>query len=620
MIYHNSQEEYYRSPLGAIERGNDLNIKIKTPKRIKNVSICYWSESAGNVKKEMDLFEETEKFNVYSITFNVGMKPQLLWYNFNFENEDFFYGNNEDGLGGEGKAYKNKPLSYQVTIYKKITVPTWYKESVVYQIFPDRFKRGESLDPFAGEKKDSLIHTSWDNKPHYIRNEKGEVIYWDFFGGNLEGVMEEEDYLHELGISCIYFNPIFEARSNHRYDTGDYHKIDPMLGTNEYFKKMMLKLDRKGIKVILDGVFSHTGADSIYFNKWNSYDSVGAYNSQDSKYFNWYIFGKYPDKYESWWGVTDLPNVDEMDPDYQDFIYNNPDGVIRYWLENGAAGWRLDVVDELPEQFIKKIRKAVKETKEDAVIIGEVWEDASNKVSYGKNREYLLGETLDAATNYPLRDMLISYVSGEMTAEMLHRKIMSMYENYPRESFYSNFNMLGSHDVERIGSLVSKEELKACVFFQMAFPGVPVVYYGDEVGLKGYKDPDNRRTYPWGNEDKELLKIFKDAIKMRKENRVFIDGDFASGFCNKNVYYFIRKTKGEEAIILMNNGKEEADYKIELEEETDYFLDFANKEKHIVESKSLEGKIKPGQIKVLFKKKDYLFLKEAPGSSATLLP
>ncbi len=603
MIYHNSQEEYYRSPLGAIERGNDLTIRIKAPTRIEEAFIHYWTGSTGNIRLAMSIFEKKEDFKIFTVTFNVGMKAQLLWYNFSFNEGEMFYGNNEDGLGGEGKVYKNKPLSFQVTIYKKQIVPTWYKESIIYQIFPDRFNKSINSDPLKGDKKDSLVHTSWENKPHYIRNEKGEVIYWDFFGGNLEGVMEKLDYLQELGINCIYFNPIFKARSNHRYDTGDYHTIDPMLGTNEYFKKMTQELDKKGIKVILDGVFSHTGADSIYFNKFENYDSLGAYNSQNSKYFNWYIFGKYPEKYESWWGVADLPNVDEMEPGYQDFIYNNPDGVIRYWLDNGAAGWRLDVVDELPEQFLKEIRKAAKETKEDSVIIGEVWEDASNKVSYGKNREYLLGEELDGATNYPLRESLIDYISGNMSAKSFHQKIMNMYENYPRESFYSTFNMLGSHDVERISSLISKENLRTCIFFQMAFPGVPVVYYGDEVGLKGHKDPDNRRPYPWGNEDKDLLETYKNAIKMRKDHKVFVYGDFSSGYCNDQIYYFIRKTDTEKVIVLVNNGDEELEYKIDLEEEVDFFLNLFNKTKEKVNAQVLQGSMKPGEIKVLYKKK-----------------
>lgn len=617
MIYHNSQEEYYRSPQGALEAGSDLTIRIKVPEKIKEIFLYYWTESTGNVKVVMNLHKEKEKYDYYTVTFNVGMKPQLLWYNFGFGDEEFFYGNNQEGLGGEGKIYKEKPLSYQVTIYKKTTLPDWYRESVVYQIFPDRFRRSKNQDPFKAGKKDALIHLSWEDDPHYIRNEKGEVIYWDFFGGDLEGIMEKLDYLQELGISCIYFNPVFEARSNHRYDTGDYHKIDPMLGTNKSFRKMAEKLEKKGIKVILDGVFSHTGADSIYFNKFNNYDSVGAYNSQNSSYFNWFIFGKYPEKYESWWGIKDLPSVDEMEPGYQDFIYNNPDGVVRYWLENGAAGWRLDVVDELPEQFIKEIRKAAKETKEDSVIIGEVWEDASNKVSYGRSREYLLGDELDGATNYPLREMLIAFITGEINAELLHRKIMNMYENYPREAFYGAFNLLGSHDVERIGSLVSKENLKACVFFQMSFPGVPVIYYGDEAGLKGYKDPDNRKPFPWGKEDKELLKIYKEAVQMRKENSVFVYGDFQSGFSNNNVYYFLRKTEEELALTIINNSKDEEEYRIEIEEEVDFLLNFTDKKKYIVNSKIIQGRIKGGEVKVLFKKKVLNSLPEAVESSAT---
>lgn len=562
MIYHNSQEEFYRSPVGALQINSDLTLRIRTDLSIKKVYLHYWMESQGNVSLEMEEEMDDGSSKFFSLTINLGPSPQLLWYNFGLGDNEIFYGNNEDGLGGQGQVYQEEPLSYQVTIYKPSPVPEWFKNSVVYQIFPDRFNKSKDKDLSSCQKKDALIHLSWENDPYYIKNEKGQVVRWDFFAGDLKGIMEKVDYLKELGVNCLYLNPIFQARSNHRYDTGDYHKIDPMLGTNQYFEEMTQELEKAGIKVILDGVFSHTGADSIYFNRFENYDSLGAYNSQESIYFDWYSFGKHPDKYESWWGVEDLPAVNEMNPSYQDFIYNNPDGVVRYWLDKGAAGWRLDVVDELPGKFIKNIRRAAKETREDAVIIGEVWEDASNKVSYGKSREYLLGYELDSPTNYPLRAALISFVKGEIKAQDFHRKIMNLYENYPREHFYSAFNMLGSHDVERIASLVNPLEHKICLFFQMTFPGVPLVYYGDEAGLMGHKDPDNRKTYPWGRKDEELLDLYKEAIALRREEKIFVTGSFESGFLGDNIYYFIREEDEEKALVVINNSQEELAYEI----------------------------------------------------------
>ncbi len=618
-MYHNSQDPFYRFPQGATEVESELIIRIKVSKKYSGrVMFHYWMESTGNVEMAMNIdlseSEKLEKDTVYFVKVDTGPKGQLLWYNFLLEDAGIFYGNQPDGLGGEGQSYPKKPLSYQVTIYQPFTVPEWYKESIVYHIFPDRFFRNENANPLECKRSNRLIHCRWDDKPHYFRNEEGEIIYWDFFGGNLEGVMDKLDYLKELGISTIYFNPIFEARSNHRYDTGDYHKIDPMLGSNEFFKSMIKTLKGEGINVILDGVFSHTGADSIYFNKYEYYDSVGAYNSHDSKYYDWYIFGKYPEKYESWWGVKDLPNVDELDPTYRDFIYNDKDSVVRSWLETGIAGWRLDVVDELPQQFLKELREAVKETNQEAVIVGEVWEDASNKVSYGRSREYLLGGELDVATNYPLREALINFIKGSTNSRQLHRKIMSLYENYPKDSFFAAFNVLGSHDVERILTTIGKNHLLSAVFFQMAFPGVPVIYYGDEAGLEGAKDPDNRRTYPWGNEDQEILKTHKKAIKMRKENDVFVNGDFTSGYCGKHVYYFTRKNKNTYVLCLYNNSRGKESYEVPLEDYVDAFINFVDEKKYPVKGHVMKGYLEPGEIKVLCKKKQEIYLVENPES------
>lgn len=585
MIYHNSQDKFYREPFGALEINSNLTLRIKTDQETNKVFLHYWTEGKGKVSKPMEFLEDKGEDRFFTLTFNVGADPQLLWYNFGINQDNYFYGNNAEGLGGQGQIYEKDPLSYQITIYKPSPVPEWFKESIVYQIFPDRFNKSQSQDFSSCKKKDALLHLSWENDPYYVKNERGQVVRWDFFAGDLKGIAEKIDYLKDLGINCLYLNPIFEARSNHRYDTGDYHKIDPMLGTNEYFEEMTRLLAQAGIRLILDGVFSHTGADSIYFNKYKNYQSLGAYNGQNSIYYNWYSFIKYPDKYESWWGVEDLPAVNELEAGYQDFIYNNPDGVVRYWLDKGAAGWRLDVVDELPSQFLKNIKKAARESREDAVIIGEVWEDASNKVSYGKSREYLLGDELDSPTNYPLRAALLAFVKGEIDAQAFHRKIMNLYENYPPEHFYATFNMLGSHDVERIGSLVDTEEHKICLYFLMTFPGVPVVYYGDEAGLKGHKDPDNRKPYPWGREDKELLTLYKEALSLRRREKIFTRGSFDSGFINADLYYFVREFEGEKALVLINRGTREEDFS--LKHKQDLF----------------EGKIAPKDIKIMQKKK-----------------
>ncbi|MFZ5754504.1 MAG: glycoside hydrolase family 13 protein, partial [Bacillota bacterium] len=445
-------------------------------------------------------------------------------------------------------------------------------------------------------KPNSTIYTDWwEDIPVYNRDpETGKIISYDFFGGNLYGVLKKLPYLQELGVSVIYLNPIFESPSNHKYDTSDYKKIDPMFGDNELFQTLCREAKELGIAIILDGVFSHTGSDSIYFNKEGNYPEVGAYQSPESPYYSWYRFSCYPDLYECWWGIDTLPNVNEMEPSYQNFIIYDEDSVLKYWMKLGAKGWRLDVVDELPDEFVKNFYRVLKETDPEAVLIGEVWEDASNKISYGKLREYLLGDELDSVMNYPFRNIFLDYLLGRRDARETHLALMQLYENYPRQHFYALMNLIGSHDVPRVLTLlgdappeqtISKEDqakfrlspdkrklavrrLKLLSLIQMTFPGVPCVYYGDEAGLEGYGDPLNRRTYPWGREDRELLVWYKKIIALRNRHDVLKTGEWIPLYAQGHVYAFLRrisqdrdvfgqKKKDNVAILIFNRHETE---------------------------------------------------------------
>ena len=397
----------------------------------------------------------------------------------------------------------------------------------------------------------------------YIRGAHGEIARWDFYGGNLRGVIEKIPYLSELGITIIYFNPIFESVSCHKYDVGDYEKIDRMLGSEEDFKELCIKAKKNGIRVILDGVFSHTGENSKYFNKFGNYDSVGAYQSKESKYYNWYRFFDFPDGYECWWGFKNQPNVDELNPGYLNYIVTGEDSIVARWLKMGASGWRLDVADELPDDFIELLKKRMKEVNKDSVLIGEVWEDASNKVSYSEQRRYLYGKELDSVTNYPLRDNIIRFTKGEIGSDQFVNRVKSIYENYPLDNFYSNMNLLGNHDTERIFTVLNEDEklLEFAVAIQMFFPGVPLVYYGDEVGLSGGKDPYNRKAYPWGKENKEILNMYKRIIRFRNDNEVLKKGSFEIED-NNEVVVIKREYKNKVIIILLNNLDEDKNIRI----------------------------------------------------------
>lgn len=578
-IYHNSQHVFFRTPFGAVPCGQrvDLRLELQSGLEVDAVILRFWQNNQ-EMQTKMNVESGGQFKVVYQTFISVPDNPGWVWYHFLIKlksGEIYYYGNNEQRLGGEGQVYSSEPPSYQITVYRKeMKIPSWFRETVMYQIFVDRFCNGFEDGKILNPKKNSYIYSNWlEDVPVYRRDpETGRIDSYDFFGGNLLGVLKKLPYLKELGIKVIYFNPIFEAISNHKYDTADYHNIDAMFGDNQLFAHLCQKAKEMGINILLDGVFSHTGSDSIYFNKEGNYHSIGAYQSKESPYYPWYRFSHYPDQYESWWGIDVLPNVEELEPTYQDFIIFSENSIIKHWMRMGVKGWRLDVVDELPDQFLKNFYRVLKAVDPDSILLGEVWEDASNKVSYGKTREYLLGDELDSVMNYPFRKILLDFFLNKQNAQSTHRSLMSLYENYPLEHFYSLMNLIGSHDVPRVLTLlgeapdyISKEEqahfklapekramglkrLKMMVLWQMTFPGVPSVYYGDEAGLEGYADPLNRGTYPWGAEDKDLLDWFKEMVKLRNRYSVLKTGEWFVLLATEDVYGYARRINGGKDI------------------------------------------------------------------------
>lgn len=426
---------------------------------------------------------------------------------------------------------------FQLTVYNTAyETPEFLKGGVMYQIFPDRFcKSGKEHENVPTDR----VMREWGETPYYKPDQNGHVWNNDYFGGDFAGIQSKLPYLNDLGVTCIYLNPIFESHENHRYNTANYMKADPLLGTNDDFESLCREAEKYGISVILDGVFSHTGADSIYFNKFGRYPEPGAYQSKDSPYYDWYTFIDYPNVYEAWWGIDTLPNVWENNEDYTNYICGE-DGVLKYWLSRGAAGWRLDVADELPDRFLFSLRKSVKSFDNDKIVIGEVWEDASNKESYGIKRRYLLGNQLDSVMNYPFREAIINFVKGGSPRDLIY-SVMTIVENYPQPTLDVLMNFVSTHDIERaINRLggencddkskewmaerylneyeyaLGKNRLKVAMALMFFLPGVPSIYYGDEAGLQGYKDPFNRRCYPWGHEDMELIEYVKELSRVRK--------------------------------------------------------------------------------------------------------
>ena len=584
VVFHDSRSSFYRSPFGAVCTQSTVGLRLIAAPPLDRVWLRLWQEGSGETLREMEIcdwplpeelaWDADSPARVYSTEVGVPEEPALLWYYFILEQGEnrWYYGNRPDGLGGEGELALEPPLSYQITVHRPRTqAPSWFRDAVVYQIFVERFCNGSEDGRVHHAPPDSLIHAHWDDAPVYAQAVgSGEMLAYDYFGGNLAGVRKKLDYLKEMGVSAIYFNPVFSSPSNHKYDTADYKTIDPMYGDNKEFAELLKAAGEKGIRVILDGVFSHTGADSLYFNLEGRFPGPGAYQSPESPYYSWYRFTDYPDEYESWWGIGTMPNVNELDPAYQDYIINDKNSVIRQWMKMGVRGWRLDVADELPPPFIRQLRKVMKEVDPESLLIGEVWEDASHKVAYGEMRLYFGGDELDGVMNYPLRKLILDYLLGNADAAQVDRNIRSLQENYPRDNFYSNLNVLGSHDVPRILTILGgapepealgrREQaryrldpeqkklgiarMKLAVLWQMAFPGAPCVYYGDEAGLEGFKDPLNRRTFPWGRENKELTEWHKKLIHLRNEHAVLRTGNWQPLLAEGEAYGFMRTIDG----------------------------------------------------------------------------
>ena len=602
-IFHDSHNSELRNPFGAVSVGVKVRIRLWTSKKCSAyINLINFYNNQIEIQMKEIGWNSLLNNLIYEIEVDTSNNIGLIYYYFrvNYCGRDIIYGNNIEALGGVGQVYFNEPVSYQITIYNKQEVPSWYREGIIYQIFVDRFFNGEDEGKVLNPKKNTFIYGNWDDSPMYIKDVDGNIARWDFYGGNLLGVKKKLEYIKLLGVSVIYFNPIFDSPSCHKYDTGDYEKIDPMFGDEEIFKDLCSEAEKLGMRIILDGVFSHTGSDSKYFNKFGNYDSLGAYQSLQSPYYRWYRFNDYPNLYETWWGFSNMPNVDELNPSYLDYIIRNNNSVIEKWISLGAGGWRLDVADELPDEFIKILKKKLKEVKKDSVLIGEVWEDASNKVSYNRKREYLFGNELDSVTNYPLRQIILDLVKNNIGSKYFIKKYLSLKENYPKEYFYSTMNMLGNHDTERVLTVLNNNVnlLKEAVVIQMTLPGVPLIYYGDEAGLTGGKDPSNRKSYPWGKENKDILEFYKKISAIRVSEEALRNGEIEFLKFNNGILAYERILNKDRIIIVVNIIEKEE--KILINNVDGKLLDLLDKDKeYIVKNRSISVSIEAHKFIIL---------------------
>lgn len=540
MLLHDSHNEFYRTPSGPAPAGSNVLIRLHCDEATSVVLRTWMTE-------ELCYTMLPTAEHVWEVAIPLPTTPGLFWYYFLIYRKDgrtIRYGNQPDKLGGVGVAYDHgEPESFQITLYDPAyKTPEAFHGANIYQIFPDRFRHAPTKA--VDDRKDRYVHQNWDEELLCVGDLRGgKYQELDFYGGTLTGIQEKLPYLKDMGIDIIYLNPIFRARSNHRYDTGDYTQVDPLCGTNTEFTELCEAAKKVGIRVMLDGVFSHTGEDSVYFNHFGHYPTLGAYQGQSSPYYDWYTFNHYPEDYKAWWGILSLPELRKDNPEYQKFMFQPHEGVVPRWIEAGSCGWRLDVADELPVDFLRKLRAAAKAADPEAVVLGEVWEDASNKVAYGETRCYCTGDTLDSVMNYPVREAILNFVMGKTSASTFVRLIHHQEEVYPAQFRYALMNLVASHDRCRALNILAGRECqelskadqqhvhlnveeyelavrryKLCIDLLCALPGCATVYYGDEVGLTGCHDPWNRRAFPWGREDKSLQKYVANKLRHRQES------------------------------------------------------------------------------------------------------
>ncbi|HEY9722680.1 MAG TPA: alpha-amylase family glycosyl hydrolase [Oscillatoriaceae cyanobacterium] len=410
--------------------------------------------------------------------------------------------------------------------------PDWVKDAVFYQIFPERFANGDT-------KNDPQGVQPWGSQPTNS----------NFMGGDLEGVRQHIPYMKQLGINAIYFNPIFESSSNHKYNTMDYMKIDPHFGTNAQFKSLLDELHRNGIRVIIDGVFNHTGDDSVMFQ-----DCVK--NGPKSQYWNWYHIYGFPvvnspkPNYDAWWGFGTLPKLMVANnPDVQNYLYN----VTTYWTKMGIDGWRLDVPNEIgSDSFWQGFRQRVKAINPNAYIVGEIWDDGSH---------YVQGNMFDAVMNYAFQKQMVSFFANENeSVDDFDAGLATIRNHYGPAVTQAEFNLLDSHDTPRFQTSAGNNpnRQKEAAFFQFVYPGAPVIYYGDELGMQGAMDPDNRRCMAWNTvQGNQMLAYYKKLIAIRKAHPALRGPVFQTLMRHNDfrLFAFVRADQTEKVVVALNSGK-----------------------------------------------------------------
>lgn len=505
-------------------------------------------------------------------------------------------------LDKDNNFTKNIDKTKMRKISVNFNLPDWCKGSIIYHIFVDRFKRSNTNKLI--EKPNKIIHYNLEESP-LIGPDNNGIWNNDFYGGDIEGIIEKLDYIRGLGVSIIYLSPIWESQSNHRYDTGDYLKVDSYLGSNLDLKRLCDKAHSMGIKIILDGVFNHTGNDSIYYNEYNNYDSDGAYHNRGSYYDKFYK--KKNGDFQYWWGFKNLPECDCESYEWQEFVCGK-DGVIDKWFSYGIDGLRLDVADELTDHFIELVRDACERNKKDSFIYGEVWEQPIYK-----KRDYIMsGHGMHSIMNYKGMDALIRYYNyGDV--DFLRKVINEILGEYPKEVRDSLMNSTSTHDISRIITILGKpslydssndwswdfdnfnhefirefalnegeyswgkEKYMSYLLALSFLPGNFTIFYGDEAGIQGLGNLDNRKYFPWNRIDSNINDVVKDIGRIKNNNSFLKDADINILDINDKYFMYERYDSNNKLLVCTSRTWEDVDLKVPNEyKEKVYVLNRSN--------------------------------------------
>ncbi|MBI4672430.1 MAG: alpha-amylase [Chloroflexi bacterium] len=643
-LRHDSRDLLYRTPGGAAPTGTPVILRLRTfHNDVTGVKVRVYDVNASGQQinamtlvasdvscYQNDLAQDTCDYWAFTLP---NADANNLWYRFIVTDgtKTAYYADDTAALDGGLGAPSNEQLdrSWALMVYNPgFTVPAWAETAVVYQIFPDRFYNANpDNDPQTGDLRydDPVLAMQWGVKPEgFCRNyadgntncpwryddtppadspTKEQPRGRDYYGGDLYGVIQKLDYLKGIGVTAIYFNPVFEAKSNHRYDTANYNKIDPALGNSNEWNALVKQADARGIRIILDGVFNHQSSDSGRFDRYDHYaGKKGACENAKSKFRAWFTFrapaGNEPAAckpstaggtdtfYVGWFGFDSIPVLNKALPAVQKMFIKGNKSIAAKWLDRGAAAWRMDVMGDssFPNGYWETFRSTVKNTKSDALIIGELWQKDTTLL------RFLRGDRADTTMNYRLRDAVLGYLTPQafdakgfadsgyqITPSQFAARLSSIREDYPDAAYFSLLNLLDSHDTERVlwaltpgtETTADKEDnaanvadgksrMRLAALIQFTMPGMPTVYYGDEIAMTGDDDPDDRRTYPWGEDaaDTQMRQYYKSLAELRDKNEALTEGDFQMLYVNdtEGTVAYGRKTDKRAVIVALNRS------------------------------------------------------------------